>query len=116
VIPPVFEELLEPLEKFEAIRRKAARLGKRLCDLSYANPYEGVVDAVRAAIRESLDDERLLDLQYSPFGGQTLVRRAVADKLTQSHGSDFSLRDVVLTPWVPCSLRCESVRTQATKW
>jgi aspartate aminotransferase len=98
MIPPDLEELLEPLERFEAIRRQAARLGDRLCDLSYANPYEGVSDAVRAAIRASLDDERLLDLQYSPFGGQTLARRAVGDGLRESHGSDFTFEDVILTP------------------
>jgi hypothetical protein len=34
------EDLLEPLERFEAIRRRVARLGDRLADLSYANPYE----------------------------------------------------------------------------
>ncbi len=92
------EGLLEPLERFEAIRRRVARLGDRLADLSYANPYEQVGRAARAVLRETLEEERALDLQYAPFGGQTLARRAVADSLRESHGLPFAFEDVVLTP------------------
>jgi len=98
VIPSDLERLLEPLERFEGIRRRVVRKGDRLCDLSYANPYGGVQDTARAAIREALEDVRLLDLQYSPFGGHTLARRFVADALRASHGLDFTFQDVVLTP------------------
>lgn len=98
MIAPELEEMLEPLERFESIRRRAVRLGDRLADLSYANPYEGVVEAARAALRETLDDERTLDLQYTPFGGQTLARRAAADALRRSHAKPFDFRDIVLTP------------------
>ena len=98
MITPELEALLEPLERFESIRRRAARLGDRLADLSYANPYEGVVQSARGALRDALDDERPLDLQYAPFGGQTLARRAAADALRESHGLDFDFRDMVLTP------------------
>jgi aspartate aminotransferase len=98
MIPAELEALLEPLERFERIRMKAARLGGRLADLSYANPYEGVHEPVRAVLKETLESERLLDLQYSPFGGQTLVRRAVADSLRATHELDFAWGDVVLTP------------------
>jgi aspartate aminotransferase len=98
MIAPELERLLQPLERFESIRRRVVRLGDRLCDLSYANPYAGAQQAVRAAIRSSLDDERLLDLQYAPFGGQTLARRAVADALRASHGLPFTFGDVILTP------------------
>jgi aspartate aminotransferase len=90
--------LLEPLEQFESIRRRVVRLGERLCDLSYANPYAGAQQDVRGAIRSTLDEERLLDLQYAPFGGQTLARRAVADALRASHDLPFAFGDVVLTP------------------
>lgn len=92
------EHLLEPLEQFESIRRRVVRLGERLCDLSYANPYSGAQQDVREVIRSTLDDERLLDLQYSPFGGQTLARRAVADALRASHDLPFTFGDVILTP------------------
>ena len=90
--------LLEPLERFEAIRRRAVRLGDRLADLSYANPYEGVERAARAVLARRSTTSALLDLQYTPFGGQTLARRAVADALRASHGLPFAFDDVVLTP------------------
>ncbi|MGH2960825.1 MAG: aminotransferase class I/II-fold pyridoxal phosphate-dependent enzyme [Solirubrobacterales bacterium] len=98
MISAELQGLLEPLERFEAIRRRAVRLGDRLADLSYANPYEGVPNPARAVLREALADERQLDLQYAPFGGQTLARRAVADALRESHALPFAFRDVVLTP------------------
>lgn len=98
MIPPDVERLLEPLERFETIRRRVVRLGDRLCDLSYANPYRGAQEQAKEAIRGALDDERLLGLQYAPFGGQTLARRAVADALKTSHGLPFAFKDVVLTP------------------
>jgi aspartate aminotransferase len=105
VISPELEGLLEPLERFEAIRRRAARLGSRLADLSYANPYEGPQTSAREAIRRTLDDERDLDLQYAPFGGQTLSRRAAADALAESHGLPFAFKDVVLTPGAMSALQ-----------
>jgi aspartate aminotransferase len=98
VIEPELEDLLQPLERFESVRRRAVRLGDRLCDLSYANPYGGALESARAVIRGVLDEERPLDLQYSPFGGQTLARRAVADALRSSHGLPFRFDDVILTP------------------
>jgi aspartate aminotransferase len=98
MIAAELERLLQPLERFEAIRRGVVRLGPRLCDLSYANPYAGAQQEVRAAIRGALDDQRLLDLQYSPFGGQTLSRRRIADTLRESHALPFLYSDVILTP------------------
>ena len=98
------EALLRPLEDFESIRRRAVRLGDRLCDLSYANPYEGVTATVRGVLRNALGRERLLDLQYAPFGGQTLVRRAVADDLGERQGLEYTYQDVVLTPGAMAAL------------
>lgn len=98
MIPAELQALLEPLERFEAVRQRAARLGDRLADLAYANPYEGIQEPVRAALRRAVEDDRPLALQYSPFGGQTLIRRAVADALAASHRLDFAFRDVILTP------------------
>jgi aspartate aminotransferase len=112
MIEPDLASLLEPLERFEGLRRKASRLGDRLADLSYANPYAGAQGAARAAIAEALEDERLLDLQYSPFGGQTLVRRSVAEALQESHGLSFTFRDVVLTPGAMAALQI-ALRTAA---
>jgi len=56
-------------------------------------------------LRETLDEERLLDLQYSPFGGKTPVRPAVADSLRESHELPFSFGDVVLTPGAMAGLQ-----------
>jgi aspartate aminotransferase len=98
VIEPQVEVLLEALERFEAIRRKFARMGEKLVDLSYANPYGGIQEAARAVLREALESERLLSLQYAPFGGQTFSRRAVADSLRRTHHLDFNFEDVILTP------------------
>jgi aspartate aminotransferase len=98
VIPAPILALLEPLETFESIRRDAARLGDRLCDLSYANPYPGAQRGAVEALREALDSPRLLGLQYTPFGGQTIARRLVADALRSSHDLPFAYRDVILTP------------------
>jgi aspartate aminotransferase len=112
MIEPDLASLLEPLERFEDLRRKASRLGDRLADLSYANPYAGAQGAARAAIAEALEDERLLDLQYSPFGGQTLVRRTVAEALRESHALPFTFRDVVLTPGAMAALQI-ALRTAA---
>ena len=103
---------LAPLERFERIRRRASRLGNRLADLSYANPYPGAQGAARAAIADALKAERLLDLQYSPFGGQTVARRTVADALRQSHGLPFTFKDVVLTPGAMAALHV-ALRTAA---
>src|SRR3546814_8227364 len=90
MIPPPILSLLEPLETFEAIRRKSARLGERLCDLSYANPYQGAQEGALAALRDALEERRLLGLQYSPFGGYTIVRRLVADALrSEEHTSEL---------------------------
>jgi aspartate aminotransferase len=97
MISPDLQELLEPLERFEDVRKRVIGLGPRLCDLAYANPYEGVQESVRSAIREAVDDERLLGFQYSPFGGHTIIRRSVADALRNSHQMDFAYSDVILT-------------------
>lgn len=105
MISSEIEELLRPLERFEAIRRRVSQLGGRLCDLSYANPYEGTPTTVRRAIGQALEQERLLDLQYTPFGGQPLARRACADALREGHDMPFAAGDVVLTPGAMCALQ-----------
>jgi aspartate aminotransferase len=104
--------LLAPLERFERIRLRTSRLGNRMADLSYANPYPGAKSAARAAIAEALKAERLLDLQYSPFGGHTIARRTVADALRESHGLPFTFDDVVLTPGAMAALQV-ALRTAA---
>ncbi|HEX5146491.1 MAG TPA: aminotransferase class I/II-fold pyridoxal phosphate-dependent enzyme [Conexibacter sp.] len=105
MIPAELELLLAPLERFEGVRRRAARLGDRLIDLSFANPSAGERPGVRAALRETLDDVRALDLQYTPTGGSVLSRRAAADALASSHALPFAVRDVTLTPGATAALQ-----------
>jgi aspartate aminotransferase len=105
MIPSAIHQSLLPLERFEDLRRKAVRFGARLCDLSYANPYQGAQDGAMAALESALGERRLLDLQYTPFGGQTIARRLVADSLRSSHGLPFVFRDVILTPGAMAALQ-----------
>jgi aspartate aminotransferase len=113
MIPAELEAWARPLERFEAIRREVVRLGDRLCDLSYANAYGGEVEArARAVLQDVLARERRLQLQYSPFGGHSRVRRAVADALRASHHLPFDPGDVVLTPGAAAALHL-ALRTAA---
>jgi aspartate aminotransferase len=104
VIDADLQAMLEPLERFEHVRRRVVRLGPKLCDLAYANPYVGVQDDVRAALRRALEADRTLDLQYTPFGGHAVARRATADALRRSHSLDFTYADIVLTPGAMAAL------------
>ena len=104
MMPSDLESLLAPLERFEAIRRRLVVLGDRLCDLSYGNPYDGAADATRAVLRDALDAQRLLDLQYSPIGGHTIPRRTVAAHLAGMSGLPYTFGDVVLTPGATAAL------------
>jgi aspartate aminotransferase len=105
VIDPPLAALLEPLERYEAIRRRCARLGNRVADLSYANPYDDVAEGVKAVLAAAIEDHRALDLQYTPWGGTPLARRAVADALRRSHDLPFAFDDVVLTPGAMSALQ-----------
>lgn len=105
MIPEDLRALMEPQERFEQIRRLAVRLGPRLVDLSYPNPLDGIADGVRAVLRAALESQRPLDFQYSPYGGQTLIRRAVAEALSTSHDAPFEPDDVVLTPGAMAALQ-----------
>ncbi len=99
------EALLAPQERFEAMRQTwAFRAGANLCDLSYANPYDGSPDAVVDAIRGALDGATGIDLQYTPYGGWVVARRKAAEALSSSHGRRFGWRDLVLTPGAMAAL------------
>jgi aspartate aminotransferase len=107
VIPlsPRLEELLAAQERVDTLRDEALRRGgSALCDLGYANSYDGAPPEVIDALRAALASDRALDLQYTPYGGSTLARRFVGDALTASHGTRFQFRDVVLTPGAMAAL------------
>ncbi|MEU6696851.1 aminotransferase class I/II-fold pyridoxal phosphate-dependent enzyme [Pseudonocardia sp. NPDC046786] len=105
MIDDELDRLLGPLERFETVRRRVARLGNRACDLSYANFAGGVEPDALGVLRRALDDDRALGMQYAPFGGQTLARRAVADDLRVGQGLPTTYADVILTPGAMAGLQ-----------
>jgi aspartate aminotransferase len=103
--PGKLSALLAPQERFEKLRDAAMfRAGASLCDLAYANPQDGVLPEVRQILQDALASNRSLGLQYSPYGGATIARRAIADKLSRTHGRQFAWRDVVMTPGAMAAL------------
>jgi aspartate aminotransferase len=104
-LSPELDRLLALQERFDRLRRDTAlRSGRALCDLAYANPYDGPDPAVVAALRDALDSDRALDLQYTPYGGATVTRRLVAQGLSDQYGHRFHFRDVILTPGAMAAL------------
>lgn len=102
---PELTRLLAPQQRFDELRaRTALGAGRRLCDFSYANPWDGPPEEVVDALRGALDGGRQLDLQYTPFGGSTITRRLVAQQLSRSHGARFHWRDVLMTPGAMAAL------------
>jgi aspartate aminotransferase len=98
------ERWLEPQERFESLRARAARTG-RLIDLAYPNVPGPPHPLVRQALREALDgDGDGASLQYTPYGGATVTRRLIARQLAASHGEPFAWRNVVLTPGAMAAL------------
>jgi aspartate aminotransferase len=104
-LAPRLVRLVSVQEQFDDLRREATlRHAGSLCDLAYANAYDGPDPDVIAAIREALDSDRALDLQYTPYGGATITRRLVANQLSQRYGCRFHYRDVILTPGAMAAL------------
>src|SRR5688572_16110430 len=90
--------LLQPQERLDALRSAAfRRFGPRVVDLSYANPHDGPPAEVTAALRRVADACGALSLQYTPCGGLTPTRRAVAARLIREYDLPFEYRDVIMT-------------------
>lgn len=104
-LPDALARLLEPQERFEALRRQTQlHAGAHFRDLAYANPYDRTDPEVLGAIRDALDESRPLALQYTPYGGATIPRRLVAGDLSRMHRRRFHYRDVILTPGAMAAL------------
>jgi aspartate aminotransferase len=102
---PELESLLLLQERFDCMYEMWSRRNAgRLCDLSYANAYDGPDPAVITAIKQALESTRSRDLQYTPYGGSTTTRRLIADRLRETHAEPFSWRDVILTPGAMAAL------------
>lgn len=115
-MPNDLARLMEPQERFDAMRQRAmTRSGTRLCDLAYANAYDGPAAAVLRAMAGALVDDRTLALQYTPYGGATIPRRLVARQLSTLYARTFHYRDVILTPGAMAALNIvfRAVRTSA---
>ncbi|GAF96650.1 unnamed protein product, partial [marine sediment metagenome] len=99
------EQYLIDQERFEDLRQQTTlRAGRNLCDLSYANAYDGPLPEVLKVIRDCLGSGRTLDMQYTPYGGSTITRRLIARQLSSTHGERFNYRDIVLTPGAMAAL------------
>jgi aspartate aminotransferase len=116
-LPEDLQSCLSTQERFEELRTETLlRHGRALCDLSYANAYDGPSPAAVAAIRQALDSPGTLDLQYTPYGGSTITRRLVAQSLSQSHDIHFQWRDIVMTPGAMAALNILFRAVQSEDW
>jgi aspartate aminotransferase len=95
---PTLEPLLQPQERLDRLIAAAfRRFGPRLVDLSYANPYAGPTPEVLAVLRRVAAERSGLSLQYTPYGGRTTTRCAVAARLIREYSLPFHHRDVIMT-------------------
>jgi aspartate aminotransferase len=99
------EPLFRPLEDFTELHAVTARrFGRHLIDLSFPNPR--VPRDIRGAemLSATASAIGITELQYSPIGGLTLVRRKVAAALSAATGLPYGYLDVVLTPGATAAL------------
>ncbi|MEL7371726.1 MAG: aminotransferase class I/II-fold pyridoxal phosphate-dependent enzyme, partial [Myxococcota bacterium] len=98
-IPEALAALIAQQARFDQLRHHTnLRTNGRVADLAYANAYDGPPPAVIDALRTVIDDPRALNLQYTPYGGATKVRRLVARNLSKRHGLKYRFTDIVMTP------------------
>jgi aspartate aminotransferase len=115
-LSPELETLLTLQERFDQrFELWRLRAGVYTCDFAYANPYDGPDRTVMGAIEDALHTLRILQLQYTPYGGNAVTRRLIAERLSETHDSPFGWRDIVLTPGAMAALNVvfRAVRTTA---
>jgi aspartate aminotransferase len=104
-LPAAIAGAAAPQDRFERLReRTLLRKAPHVADLAYANAQDGPAPDVVAAIRGALETTRALDLQYTPYGGATITRRLVAQRLPAVGGRRSSWRQVVMTPGAMAAL------------
>jgi aspartate aminotransferase len=95
---PALSSLLQPQERLDALLSAAFRqFGPRVMDLSYANPHDGPPAEVLAVLRRVAGECGARSLQYTPSGGRTSTRCAVAARLIREYSLPFHYRDVIMT-------------------
>lgn len=105
LLDPELESLLGIQEHYDRCRKEwVLHAGRKLCDFAYANPNDAPDPQVVSAIANALGRGRQLDLQYTPYGGSTVTRRLVAQRLSDTHAQAFRWRDVILTPGAMAAL------------
>lgn len=95
----------DSLERFSALHTATLRTKRAPIDLSYPNPRVHRDDRALIALRDILGHVSPDELQYTPFGGGTVVRRRVASSLARRFGVPYKLRDVFLVPGATAALR-----------
>jgi len=104
-LDPRLAAAMQAQERVDGLRQETLRrVGRSLCDLAYANAYDGPTPDTVEALRRALDPRGSLDLQYTPYGGGTVPRRLVAESLRGTHGAPYHPDDVVLTPGAMAAL------------
>ncbi|WP_238412191.1 aminotransferase class I/II-fold pyridoxal phosphate-dependent enzyme [Saccharothrix deserti] len=94
---------LAPLERFTALHR-ASQWFPDMIDLSFPNPRVPRDDRAMSRLRAIAAEVDQADLQYTPFGGRTAVRRKVAAALGARAGVPTGFADVFLTPGATAAL------------
>ncbi|MFI6823494.1 aminotransferase class I/II-fold pyridoxal phosphate-dependent enzyme [Micromonospora sp. NPDC050187] len=98
------EDLARPLEDFATLHASALRRSRDVIDLSYPNPRAARDGRALDLLRNLVGRVEQSQLQYSPFGGATIVRRRVAAALGRKIGLRLAYRDVLLTPGATAAL------------
>jgi aspartate aminotransferase len=97
--------LLRPLDDFARVHEQTLRRwGPGAIDMSYPNPLvyrDPRAHRLLADTAAAMSPDRL---QYTPFGGTTLVRRKSAAALSRRTGLRYGYRDIALTPGATAAL------------
>lgn len=102
---PDIERWLAPQARYESLRAETTRRhGPRVCDLAYANAWDGPSQATLDALSEAALAAKQMELQYTPYGGNARARRVAARELTELTGLSHGWQDVILTPGAMAAL------------
>lgn len=96
--------LAEPLERFAALHAATMRGSRAVIDLSYPNPRVARDSRAFELLGCLLARSSQEDLQYTPFGGGTVVRRRIASALSRRFGLRLGFSSITLTPGATAAL------------
>lgn len=97
--------LLGPLDDFAQVHAwTLRRWGAAAIDLSYPNPRVHRDPRAHRVLADTAARMSPDALQYTPFGGATIVRRKAAAALSRRAGLTYGFRDIALTPGATAAL------------